>query len=177
MRKQIACARRGVIGLLVAGLVVVTGSSVHAADPNVLAAKTPAPAAKKPLCASSRDMQGLDVRVLQTELMVAALTCGDTAKERYNRFITAYQPALADRSDALRGYFRRAYGGQGEFYMNAFVTRMANDSSTQSWKIRDDYCGFADNLFDEVLNGNPRDLNQVAAKDWIKQRHGIPACQ
>lgn len=177
MRKQIVCAGRGIVGILVAGLIAATlpAAAANAADPSVLAARSPAPVAKKPLCASNRDMEGLDVRVLQTELMVAALTCDE--KERYNRFITSYQPTLADRSNALRGYFRRAYGGQGEFHMNAFVTRMANDSSTQSWKIRDNYCGFANDLFEEVLNGNPRDINQIASKDWIKQRHGIPACQ
>lgn len=125
-------------------------------------------------CASDSDIAALNARVLQTELMVAALSCDE--RLRYNNFITSYQSVLTARSQALQGMFKRAHGAQGTNRMNAFITKMANDSSQGVREKGGDYCAFAGELFDEVLTSNPTELNRVTSKPWIEGRHGYRPC-
>ena len=141
-------------------------------------AAAPAFAAEKAktsqFCASEGDLAALNARVLQTELMVAALSCDE--RQRYNNFITSYQSVLNSRSQALQGMFKRAHGAQGMNRLNAFVTKMANDSSQQVREKGSDYCTYAGELFDEVLATNPSELNRVTSKPWIVGRHGYRPC-
>ena len=130
--------------------------------------------AKTPFCASDRDLAALNARVLQTELMVAALSCGE--RQRYNTFVTTYQSVLVDRGQALQAMFRRAHGARAVPALNAFVTKMANDSSHAVQQKGDHYCVFAGELFDETLVATPRDLNRVTNKSWIANRHGYKPC-
>jgi hypothetical protein len=126
------------------------------------------------LCASSRDFAALNARVLQTELMVAALSCGE--KQRYNSFVTTYQSVLTERGHALQAWFKRVHGSSAESRMNAFITRLANDASQQIRSKGDEYCVFAGELFDEVLASSPSSLNGVSDKPWIASRHGVQPC-
>lgn len=140
-------------------------------------ASGPASAADKgkpSFCASDRDIAALDARVLQTELMVAALSCGE--KQRYNSFVTSYQAVLADRGQALQQMFRRAHGPAAETRLNAFITKLANDTSQQIRDKGDEYCIFAGELFDETLASSPADLNRLTNKPWIEARHGYRPC-
>lgn len=125
-------------------------------------------------CASENDLAALNARVLQTELMVAALSCDE--RERYNNFITAYRSVLTERSQALQGMFKRAYGGEGTDRLNSFVTRMANNSSQQVNDRGNDYCTYAGELFKEALTNRPSDLNLLTSKPWIEDRHGYRPC-
>jgi hypothetical protein len=140
-------------------------------------AATPAMAAQKgktPFCASDRDLAALNVRVLQTELMVAALSCGE--RQRYNSFVTTYQKVLTERGQALQALFKRTHGAQGTRRMDAFVTKMANDSSQQVRDKGAEYCVFAGELFEEVLAAKPTDVNRLSSKPWIVARHGYSPC-
>jgi hypothetical protein len=129
---------------------------------------------KAPLCASDRDLAALNARVLQTELMVAALSCGE--RERYNAFVTTYQQVLADRGQALQALFKRTRGARANTGLNAFITKLANDASQQVRSKGDDYCVFAGELFDETMATSPRDLNTLTNKPWIVSRHGFRPC-
>jgi hypothetical protein len=65
----------------------------------------PADAAKKAKpkaapCTSAANIEALNVRALQTELMVGALACGE--RERYNAFIRARQPELVPYATTLQ---------------------------------------------------------------------------
>lgn len=148
-----------------------TGLALSAAV-SAAAAAAPAKKAKSQVCADPRDMAALNTRVLQTELMVAALSCDE--RVRYNQFATTFQPVLIARADDLRTFFKKA-GGTGR--MNAMVTRLANDASQASQKRAHDYCQFASDLFEEVLNTPPQNINTVVDKPWITARHGYPACR
>jgi hypothetical protein len=106
--------------------------------------------------------------------MVAALSCEE--KPRYNQFATSYQQVLIARAGDLRSFFKRTQGGQGTTRMNSMVTRLANDASKLSQMQADTYCQFASDLFEEVLRTPSHDFDRVTNKDWIKQRHGFPAC-
>lgn len=154
---------------VVAGLaVVLTGQSAYAEVKK-------APAKSNPqVCASERDLAALNTRVLQTELMVAALSCGE--RQRYNMFVTSYQQVLTDRGQALQGLFKRAHGAQGATRLNAFITKLANDASQEIREKGDNYCVFAGELFDETLAGTPAEINRIANKPWIANRHGFRPC-
>lgn len=125
-------------------------------------------------CANDREMAALNARVVQTELMVAALSCEE--RQRYNQFATTYQAVLVGRADDMRNFFKRTGGKQGTTRMNALVTRLANDASQLSQMRADSYCQFASELFDEVLRTPPAQFNTITDKPWIQERHGYTAC-
>ncbi len=125
-------------------------------------------------CASPSEKAALDVRVLQSELMVAALTCGENA--RYNAFAQKYEPQLVALGESLRGYFARAYGKSGEYHMDQFVTRLANDATVRRTQFSmPQYCSNAVNLFNSVLAA------QTELSEYINQTpfvggSGIESC-
>jgi hypothetical protein len=125
-------------------------------------------------CASDADLAALNARVLQTELMVAALSCDE--KQRYNSFVTAYRDVLKDRGQALQALFRRAHGAKANTRLNAFITKLANDASQEVRSKGNEYCVFAGELFNETITASPREFNRIANKDWIASRHGFQPC-
>ncbi|MBK8175915.1 MAG: hypothetical protein IPK66_11800 [Rhodospirillales bacterium] len=140
-----------------------------AASPGFAATKQ-----KAQMCATDGDLAALNVRVLQTEMMVAALSCGE--RQRYNTFVTDYQTVLTQRGRALQTMFVKTHGNKAEPRLNAFITKLANDASKDVRLRGDTYCEFAAELFDEVLAGGPANLNKVASKPWIESRHGFHPC-
>jgi hypothetical protein len=150
------------------------GGAVAAVVICFLSASPGLAAGKGQFCASDRDMAALNARVLQTELMVAALSCGE--KQRYNSFVNSYQKVLVDRSRAMQALFKRTHGARANTTMNVFITKLANDASQQARDRGDDYCVFAGELFDETFSTPPADLNKVTNKPWIRSRHGYPPC-
>ena len=134
-------------------------------------------AATKPkakICANDRDMAALNARVVQTELMVAALSCEE--KPRYNKFASSYQDVLIARGGDLRAFFQRTMGSRGVTRMDALVTQLANDASKQSQMRADTYCQFAGDLFQKVLQTPPQNFNSVTNEAWVQARHGYAAC-
>lgn len=126
-------------------------------------------------CTSAEDEATLNARVLQTELMVAALACGE--QQRYNAFVSTFKSELSQRGKLLRAYFKRVHGASGENRMNAFVTKLANDASQRTANGPDAYCAAAAKLFNEVLAASPRDLSRIAARPEISGRHGYARCR
>ena len=132
---------------------------------------SPAQAAK---CASSVDQAALEARILQTELMVTALSCQEHA--RYNNFVTKFQEELVRRGTDLRHFFNRAYGAQGAQNLNKFVTELANISSNRSLARTDRFCEEVRHAYDAVLAMSPSDLITYAASHPFATSHGIPTC-
>jgi hypothetical protein len=166
MRSQNARCRRLITGGLAALMVCAASAS-----PSLAEGKGKARAGS---CASDRDLAALNARVLQTELMVAALSCDE--KQRYNTFVSTYRDVLVDRGQALQALFRRAHGAKANTRLNAFITKLANDASQQVRSKGDGYCVFAGGLFEEAIAASPRELNRIANKDWIADRHGFRPC-
>ncbi len=153
-------------GLLLCAAVVPDGAAA--------AAKGKASASKTRVCANDRDMAALNARVVQTELMVAALSCEE--KPRYNQFASSYQEVLIARAGDLRAFFQRTMGSRGTSRMDALVTQLANDASKQSQMRADTYCQFAGDLFEKVLQTPPQNFNSVTSAAWVQARHGYAAC-
>lgn len=111
--------------------------------------------------ADSREAAAVNARVLQTELMVAALTCG--MKPRYNLVVTRHRSALIGHGRVLRDMYRRAYGGGGQSHLDRYITRLANQASARSNIDRIGYCETAANLFDDAL-ADDNSFDQFSAR-------------
>ncbi len=132
---------------------------------------TPALAA---VCASPRDKLALEARVLQTELVVAALSCNE--RTRYNSFVTRFKDELKTRGGDLQSFFGRAHGKDATRRLNAFVTELANEASQRTIAYQGDYCGDAVKRFDMVLKLTPKEFGEFAAAQNTAALHGYEVC-
>ncbi len=71
--------------------------------------------------------QAFNVIGLKSALMVGALTCGQ--QDRYDAFMTAFQPHVLAEQHVMDAYFRRI-GGQAK--EDDYVTLLANNQSVNS---------------------------------------------
>lgn len=125
-------------------------------------------------CSRPAEQTALNVRALQTDLMVAALVCGMRAE--YDTFMLAYRERFGRHAVALRTYFKRAHGASGEFHLNRLVTRLANEASSASATDRGLYCRSAGAMFDALDGATAPVLDGVIREPLLAARHGIAAC-
>lgn len=96
-------------------------------------------------CADADEVEAHRVRALQTELMVAALSCG--WQSDYNNFVRSFSPELKQNAAAFRAYYTRTHGAGGEAEMNRYVTKLANYYSKKSARGGvQDFCEQAEDL-------------------------------
>lgn len=125
-------------------------------------------------CALPSELTALNTRVLQSELVVAALSCGENTE--YNTFIQKFEPVLLQDGVNFRNYFLRVYGPNGEDAMNQLVTRIANIESARSKFPGFDYCSYAYQMFSAVLALPPEQLDQFASARGNATDHDVMAC-
>jgi hypothetical protein len=139
----------------------------------IVTSATHASAANK--CAMDKEYAALNLRALQTELMVAALTC--QKKAEYNAVVMKHKPVFAKKSRDFRSYFSRTAGGRTDFSMNQFVTRLANAASERSLKESvSEYCQTASSLFKNVLQSDGSNLQKLVTEPRFASLHGITGC-
>ena len=101
------------------------------------------------------------VRVLQSELTVAALACG--APEPYAAFVDRQGDALRRHSDSLIAYFEAAHGeAAGQQAVDAFVTQLANQASARKVDWTAGYCDFMRAVTLRAAETAPDALGQLA---------------
>ncbi|MGE3904495.1 MAG: hypothetical protein AB7F36_00980 [Reyranellaceae bacterium] len=92
-----------------------------------MTAALPSPALAQASCRSSTELQAIAIRMLTTELMVAALGCTGTTEDsfrnRYGSFVQKFNPELVSNGSALKSQYARR---GGESKMNMMVTQLAN---------------------------------------------------
>jgi hypothetical protein len=135
-------------------------------------AAAPALAGSEP-CVSEKDERAFNTRVLQTELMVAALSCNE--QQRYNAFVTKLPRSPRGTRASLRAWFNRTYGSASASELNAFVTRLANDASKRSLEAGS-YCAAASALLAEVLETPADGFDGITQSAVIHGRHGFSRC-
>jgi hypothetical protein len=100
---------------------------------------------------SPREREAMSFRRLQTELMVAALSCGrHDFRSKYNTFVVRFRPALRSNGRTLKAIFKRTYGHRGTRRLDAYVTKLANEASVRSMENAA-FCETAGRKFDAVL--------------------------
>lgn len=127
-----------------------------------------------PACATATDEKALNTRVLQTELMVAALSCGE--QQRYNAFVNTFKTDLVRGGQGLKALFKRVHGARGDYQMNAFVTKLANEAAHRTANGQAAFCASAANLFNDVMRTPPGGLARITAKPEWSSRHGFRPC-
>jgi hypothetical protein len=123
-------------------------------------------------CVPQADMTALRVAALRQQLMVAGLTCRDSAA--FNRFVTSYQGELQKSDQALLSFFARQEGGKGDDAYNAYKTKLANRMSMSS--LNDpQFCGMAAAAFH---GGLARDvpLSAVVSEQQFPIAIGYSSC-
>jgi len=111
------------------------------------------------------------VRMLQSELMVAALGChGDlraTLVADYNHFVRQFSPDLIHSANTLRGHFRETYGATHRVRFDSFLTHLANLASLNS--IREaTYCEDRARLAKAALDLKETDLASFTIATYTK---------
>ena len=120
----------------------------------ILAGQIAGASAGPGLCLDAAGARAERVRIVQTELMVAALQCrgradlGLTAK--YNRLVRRHGPALIAQSKILEARFRSHFGADFRRQLNARVTDIANGASLAALG-RADFCAEAARVADSLL--------------------------
>jgi len=127
------------------------------------------------ICSSPSEQQALSMRVLQTKLMVSALSCN--AKPQYNLFVKRFQRELAPHGKALRRMFHRTYGKKARYHLDKFITGLANDESAVRISAGDRYCPNAHALFTRVLSTNNGYVAALANQLPFTDSHGITSCR
>lgn len=119
-------------------------------------------------CAKPEEMEAIHVRALQTELMMAGLSCN--GKRHYSNFVRKNQRELKEYAQSMRGYFVRNFGGNAESKMDEFVTALANESSKKSMQTgQKSFCSNANNLFKAVATSSTIPYTQYRYHGDIRQ--------
>ena len=101
--------------------------------------------------AISRELDAVNIRILQSEMMVAALTCD--MRGNYNRMMVKFRDELVSHGRVLRQMFRRDHGRSAQKALDGFITQLANDASIRSTRARQEFCVSAGQTFTRVLSG------------------------
>lgn len=126
-----------------------------------------------PRCEAPQDAAALRTAALQQYLMVAALTCHQTAA--YNGFVLSHRGELQYLDRTLLDYFMRRNAETGDADYNAYKTWLANASSMRS--LHDPrFCGRADEAFNDALDAS-KPLAELVAERRVPFTAGITSCE
>lgn len=114
------------------------------------------PAAQAADAATARERAAVRVRVLQSDMMVAALSCD--LRTHYNQAVRRFETEMIRHGRHLRAFFERVYGRSGQRELDRFVTAMANSASSRSVAQGAAYCESAERLMNAVLTVPPDGL-------------------
>ena len=118
--------------------VLLVAAAALIAGPAVAAKKKPA----APPCVKGKLLTAFQMRMMQTELVVGALSCKLTP--RYNDFVRAYQSELMTAHRALKSHFGR------ESRLEDYKSKTANESSQRSLANITEFCLYTSALYDKL---------------------------
>lgn len=100
--------------------------------------------APAPKCAKPSEYAAMQVIAIQQELMDAALTCGEDARNGYNQFQIGYRPLLKKYDNTMLTMFRRLQGGKkGDAAYNLFKTDLATKAEFRRIQHSPNFCAAA----------------------------------
>jgi hypothetical protein len=102
-----------------------------------------------PACEFPADRAAFDIEGLKSELMVTALACRQ--QDRYNSFMSRFQPTVASEEHDLNAYFKRSYGRGAQKAYDDYISNLANIQSEDSLKSGTAFCDNIAMMFDEVM--------------------------
>ena len=123
---------------------------------------------------TTKERTSLELRLLQTELMVAALSC--SAADRYNAFVTLYRSQLTDGGKTMQNLFKRVHGAQAFSRINSFVTQMANEASLRMVRDTNRFCDDTGTMFEALLGGGKDSLDATRSRFRCAPISGFAGC-
>lgn len=118
-----------------------------------------------PVEATAHEKAAIELRTIQSELMVAALHCRKSADRDvvglYNSFVTKFRGSLIRNADVLTAYFKRRDGAAYQTRFDAFVTRLANEAALNSARNAN-YCQTSRAVLQAVLRAGTNGLERLA---------------
>ncbi|MGC8475681.1 MAG: hypothetical protein ACP5NP_04940 [Acetobacteraceae bacterium] len=115
-----------------------------------------------------------DVTALQSEMMLLATDCHDSAQ--YNAFMRRYQPGLFAAEQSLHRYFLRRFGRGGQAAQDRFVTNLANAQSDAAIAQGSDFCPRNAALFAETASLQAPDQLPLYAAGKDALPSGVVPC-
>jgi hypothetical protein len=126
-------------------------------------------------CMQPTEKPGFDIRALQSQLMVLALTCSQT--DDYNRFVTQNRAVLTGAYNDVQRHFRRVAGNAWQRQIDAYITNTANGHSQSGISQGSLFCSNQAQLFPQALAASTREqLAQLSQQRQISQVYEPPAC-
>jgi hypothetical protein len=146
------------LSLLIASMMLPAGTALAAGGGK----------ASSPPCIKGKVLTAFQLRMLQTELVVGALSCKLTP--RYNEFVTAYRTELMSAHKTLMSHFAR------ESRLEDYKSRTANEVSQRSLANITEFCNYSTSLYDTLLGPEKVQLAQFVSTEPSANRHGQNSC-
>lgn len=146
------------VGVLAIGLAVTPA----------LAKKNRSAKPAQPACVKDKVLTALQMRMMQTELVVGALSCQMTP--RYNDFVIAYRPDLMSAHRTLLRWFGR------ENKMEDYKSKTANEASQRSLANITEFCSYTSSLYDKLLQPQKVELASFVSTERVAGHHGFDVC-
>jgi hypothetical protein len=102
-----------------------------------------------PNCLTAEEATAIKARMLQTELMVATLSCrrAQSHEAEYNAFMDRHSAELRRYNQVIQQHFGRVGGGNPQRRYDSFTTALANDASNRSLAAAN-FCDETHKLFE-----------------------------
>lgn len=124
-------------------------------------------------CIQPTEKAAFDVRALQSQMMVVALTCKH--EDVYNEFVKRYNTQLHGAYKTIDASYRRA-GGQKA--LDSYITSLANVQSQEGIRMGSRFCQNSADLIKTALEA-PNDvtaLSRLAIANNLSNPHGRSEC-
>lgn len=118
-------------------------------------------AAAAPACVRPKERTALEVRAVQTDLMVAALSCN--FQPAYNKFMHRFGAALDRHTRTVHRFFDRSYGASGTSRATRYFTSFANRTALTSIGHLDQFCDHEASVLQAALAIPPNLLDTFAS--------------
>lgn len=127
------------------------------------------------VCVQPAEKIGFDIRALQSQLMVAALSCN--MQDDYNAFVRKYQTDVATAFRGVAGHFRRTAGAQHQRELDQYITQLANGQSQMSISRGSFFCREQAPLFQVAMTAtSAADLARISVERQVHQVLTTPEC-
>ncbi|WP_051213386.1 hypothetical protein [Rubritepida flocculans] len=133
------------------------------------------PGAAIAACLQPAEKTAFDVRALQSQLMVVALTCQQ--QDDYNNFVRRHMNELNNAQRGVTSYHRRVHGAQHQRQLDLYITNLANSQMQAGITRGSFFCREQAPLFQMAMQANTREeLANLAVQRQIPQPLGAEPC-
>ncbi|EHM01038.1 signal peptide protein, YSIRK family [Acetobacteraceae bacterium AT-5844] len=127
-------------------------------------------------CLQPAERTAMEVRALQSQLMVAAIACGQT--DQYNAFVSRNQRDLAQAFRTVEAHFKRVHGNsQGQRQLDNYITQLANAQSQDGIDQGTFFCSNVTPLFKQAMaETGPARLASVSYQSNLVVPYALDTC-